>query len=125
MNNIHKATQAINQAFDHAFNHKDINAIGNLYEANAVVLPAPAGAAVEGVEAIKAFFLGLIEAGVIEHKLTFVDAVEEGNMAFQRGMWAAAMVDAQGNKQSFGGNVHLVYKKQVDGHWKAITHIWN
>ncbi len=125
MNNIQNEAQAINHAFDRAFNNKDVNAIGALYDVNAVVMPAPAGEAVAGIEAIKAFFSGLIEAGVIEHQLTFIDAVEDGNMAFQRGLWAAGMIDAHGNKQSFGGNVHLVYKKQVDGDWKAVTHIWN
>ena len=99
--------------------------IGALYDTNEVVMPAPAGEPVIGASAIQSFFQGLIDAGVIEHQLTLLDAVEDGNMAFQRGLWAAGMIDAHGNKQSFGGNVHLVYRKQADGSWKAVTHIWN
>lgn len=125
MINIQTEITAINAKFDQAFNTKKAEDIAQLYEENAVVMPAPAGAPVVGVQAIQAFFAGLIEAGVIEHKLTLTEAVADGNLAYQRGNWAGAMIDADGNKQGFGGNVHVVYHKQVDGAWKAVTHIWN
>lgn len=125
MINIQTEITAINAKFDHAFNTKQAEDIAQLYEESAVVMPAPAGEPVVGARAIQAFFAGLIEAGVIEHKLTLTEAVADGNLAYQRGKWAGAMIDATGNKQSFGGNVHVVYHKQTDGAWKAVTHIWN
>lgn len=125
MNQIQAEITAINTKFDTAFNSKNPAAIAQLYDETAVVLPAPAGAPVVGVAAIQAFFAGLIEAGVIDHQLTLTDAVADGNLAYQRGNWAGAMVDAEGVRQTFGGNVHLVYRKQADGAWKAVTHIWN
>lgn len=125
MSNIHNAISAINAKFDAAFNAKEAEEIGLLYDESAVVMPAPAGEAKVGRAAIQAFFAGLITAGVIEHQLTLVDAVEDGNLAYQRGHWAGAMFDEKGEKQTFGGNVHLVYRKQADGGWKAVTHIWN
>lgn len=125
MSNIQTEITAINTQFDQAFNTKKPADIAQLYDTNATVMPAPAGAPVEGVEAIQAFFAGLIEAGVIDHKLTLTEAVADGNLAYQRGNWAGAMIDAEGVRQTFGGNVHLVYRKQADGTWKAVTHIWN
>lgn len=125
MTNIQTQISAINAKFDQAFNSKNPTEIAPLYADNAVVMPAPAGEPVVGVAAIQNFFAGLIDAGVIEHQLTLTDAMEDGNLAYQRGKWAAAMVNEQGEKQSFGGNVHLVYRKQADGSWKAVTHIWN
>lgn len=125
MSNIQSQISAINAKFDQAFNAKNAEAIGQLYADNAVVMPAPAGEPVLGAAAIQAFFAGLITAGVIEHQLTLADAVEDGNLAYQRGKWAGAMLNEQGEKQTFGGNVHLVYRKQADGSWKAVTHIWN
>jgi len=125
MSNIQSAISSINAKFDQAFNTKNAADIGQLYAQNAVVLPAPAGAAVKGRQAVVDFFTGLIVAGVIDHQLTLVDAVEDGNLAYQVGLWAGAMVDAQGGRQTFGGNVHLVYRKQADGQWLAVTHIWN
>ncbi|WP_020167512.1 MULTISPECIES: YybH family protein [Methylotenera] len=125
MSNIQTEITAINAKFDQALNSKNAADIGKLYDANATIMPAPAGAPVTGTEAIQAFFAGLIEAGVIDHKLTLTEAVEDGNLAYQRGNWAGAMIDAEGVRQTFGGNVHLVYRKQADGGWKAVTHIWN
>ncbi len=125
MSNIQTQIAAINARFDAAFNSKNAEAIGQLYADNAVVMPAPAGEPVLGAAAIQSFFAGLITAGVIEHQLTLDEAVEDGNLAYQRGKWAGAMLNEQGEKQIFGGNVHLVYRKQADGSWKAVTHIWN
>jgi ketosteroid isomerase-like protein len=125
MQNIQTEIQAINAQFDQAFNAKNAAAIGQLYEANATVMPAPAGTPIVGAAAIQTFFDGLIQAGVIEHQLTLTEAVADGNLAYQRGNWAGAMLNADGTKQTFGGNVHLVYRKQADGGWKAVTHIWN
>jgi len=125
MSNIQSQISAINTKFDNAFNAKNAAAIGELYAADAVVMPAPAGTPVVGAAAIQEFFQGLITAGVIEHQLTLAEAVEDGSMAYQRGKWAGAMMNEKGEKQTFGGNVHLVYRKQADGSWKAATHIWN
>jgi len=125
MSNIQTQITAINAAFDAAFNGKNAVAIGQLYADDAVVMPAPAGEPVLGAAAIQSFFAGLIAAGVIEHQLTLDAAAEDGNLAYQRGKWAGAMLNEKGEKQTFGGNVHLVYRKQADGGWKAVTHIWN
>lgn len=125
MSNIQTQISAINAKFDAAFNSKNAEAIGQLYADNAVAMPAPAGEPVLGAVAIQSFFAGLITAGVIEHQLTLDEAVEDGNLAYQRGKWAGAMLNEKGEKQTFGGNVHLVYRQQADGGWKAVTHIWN
>ena len=125
MSNIQTQLSLINAAFDAAFNTKQVALIPEFYEASAIVLPAPAGAPVNGSAAIEQFFSGLITAGVIDHKLTLVQAVEDGNLAYQIGLWSGAMVDATGARQTFGGNVQLVYRKQNDGTWKAVSHIWN
>lgn len=125
MTNIQTEITAINTKFDQAFNSKKPVDIARLYEANATVMPAPAGAPVVGVEAIQAFFADLLEAGVVDHKLTLTEAVADGNLAYQRGNWAGAMIGVEGVRETFGGNVHLVYRKQADGNWKAVTHIWN
>lgn len=125
MTNIQTQITAINAKFDQAFNAKKAEEIANLYDVSAVVMPAPAGEPVIGPKAIETFFAGLIAAGVIDHQLTLVEAVEDGNLAYQRGHWSGAMIDDKGERQTFGGNVHLVYRKQAGGGWKAVTHIWN
>lgn len=125
MTTIQTDISAINAAFDQAFNSKNAAAISVLYATDAHVMPAPAGEVVSGRARIESFFAGLIEAGVIDHKLTLTEAVADGNLAYQRGTWAGAMVDEKGARQTFGGNVHVVYRKQANGTWLAVTHIWN
>ena len=66
MSNIQAEITAINAQFDQAFNSKNAADIVKLYDANATVMPAPAGTPVIGTEAIQAFFAGLIDAGVID-----------------------------------------------------------
>lgn len=115
----------LNTQFDTAFNSKNTQAIGALYAENAVVLPAPAGQPVKGRQAIVDFFGGLIQAGVIEHALSMKEAVVTDTLATQTGNWSGAMVGEDGVKQQFGGNVQVVFQKQADGQWLAVTHIWN
>lgn len=115
----------LNQQFDAAFNSKNAQAIAALYANDAIVMPAPAGQVVKGRQGVADFFGGLIQAGVIEHALTMKEAVVSETMATQTGHWAAAMVGEDGVKQQFGGNVQVVFQKQADGQWLAVTHIWN
>lgn len=116
---------ALNQQFDAAFNSKNAQAIAALYVADAIVMPAPAGAVVKGRQAVAEFFGGLIQAGVIEHALTMKEAIVTDTLATQTGNWAAALIGEDGVKQQFGGNVQVVFQKQADGQWLAVTHIWN
>ena len=116
---------ALNQQFDAAFNSKNTSASAALYADSAIVMPAPAGQPVKGRQAIADFFGGLIQAGVIEHALTMKDVIVTDTLATQTGNWAAAMIGEDGVKQQFGGNVQVVFQKQADGQWLAVTHIWN
>lgn len=116
---------ALNQQFDAAFNSKNPQAIAALYAEQAIVMPAPAGQVVKGRQAVADFFAGLIQAGVIEHALKMNEAVVSETLVTQTGYWAAAMMAEDGVKQQFGGNVQVVFQKQPDGRWLAVTHIWN
>lgn len=115
----------LNQQFDAAFNSKNVAAIAALYAEDALVMPAPAGEPIKGRQAAADFFGGLIQAGVIEHALEMKAAIVTDTLAIQTGHWAAAMVGEDGTKQQFGGNVQVVFQKQADGQWLAVTHIWN
>ncbi|MBC7787034.1 MAG: nuclear transport factor 2 family protein [Methylophilaceae bacterium] len=125
MSDIQTQLSNVNEAFDSAFNGQQIDKIAALYADNATVLPAPAGSPVKGTAAIEQFFSGLITAGVIDHHLELVEAVEDSHLAYQTGRWSGAMMDAEGARQTFGGNVQLIYRKQNDGAWKVVSHIWN
>lgn len=124
MSNFQETAKALNAQWDAAFNAKDAAAVAAMYDDAAAVIPAGAEQ-VSGKAAILAFWTNTIGQGIIDHKLALIEAVESGDMAFQRGLWSAAVVNDKGERQTFKGNVHLVYRRQADGAWKALTHIWN
>jgi uncharacterized protein (TIGR02246 family) len=124
MSNFQETAKALNAQWDAAFNAKDAAAVAAIYDDAAAVIPAGAEQ-VAGKAAILAFWTNTIGQGIIDHKLALIEAVESGDMAFQRGLWSAAVVNEKGERQTFKGNVHLVYRRQADGAWKALTHIWN
>lgn len=121
---IQEDLQALNIQWDAAFNAKQADQVAAMYDAAAAVMPAGA-AQVSGKAAVLAFWTNTIAQGIIDHKLEMVEAGESGDMAFQRGLWSAAVINDQGERQVFSGNVHLLYRRQTDGAWKALTHIWN
>ena len=114
----------INAHWDAAFNSKQPVQVAALYDNDATVLPAGA-AQVSGAAAILDFWTNTIAQGIIDHKIEMLDAGVDGNLAFQRGLWSAAVVNAEGQRQTFSGNLHVLYRRQADGSWKALTHIWN
>ena len=124
MSNFQETAKALNAQWDAAFNAKDAAAVAAMYDDAAAVIPAGAEQ-VSGKAAILAFWTNTIGQGIIDHKLALTEAVESGDMAFQRGLWSAAVVNDKGERQSFKGNVHLLYRRQADGGWKLLTHTWN
>lgn len=125
MSTLSQQLTQLNQQFDAAFNAKQADAIGPLYAEHAVVMPAPAGAPIQGREAIMSFFKGLIDMGIHHHQLAMTGLVESETQATQYGTWAGALTGEDGVTQQFGGNVQLVFARQADHRWLVVTHIWN
>ena len=122
--NFKEVAVELNAKWDAAFNAKQAEQVAAMYDDAASVIPAGADQ-VKGKAAILAFWTNTIAQGIIDHKLELIEAVEAGELAFQRGLWSAAVINEAGERQAFKGNVHLVYSRQADGGWKALTHIWN
>ena len=121
---IQSTLQTLNTQWDAAFNAKQAEQVAAMYDAAAAVIPAGA-AQVSGQAEVLAFWNNAIAQGIIDHQLELIEAGESGDMAFQRGLWSAAVVNEQGERQTFSGNVHLLYRRQADGSWKVLSHIWN
>ncbi|MFZ9642813.1 MAG: YybH family protein [Candidatus Methylopumilus sp.] len=121
---IQSTLQTLNAQWDAAFNAKQAEQVAAMYDAAAAVIPAGA-AQVSGQAEVLAFWNNAIAQGIMDHQLELIEAGESGDMAFQRGLWSAAVVNEQGERQTFSGNVHLLYRRQADGGWKVLSHIWN
>lgn len=114
----------LNRDWDAAFNSQQPALLASLYDADATVMPAGASQ-VSGSKSIEEFWSNTLAQGVVDHQIELIEAGVEGSLAFQRGLWSAAAVNAEGERQTFSGNLHLLYRRQQDGSWKALTHIWN
>jgi ketosteroid isomerase-like protein len=122
--NFKEVATQLNATWDAAFNAKNADQVAAMYDNSASVIPAGAEQ-VSGKSAILAFWTNTIAQGIIDHKLELIEAVEVGELAFQRGLWSAAVINETSERQIFKGNVHLLYRRQADGNWKVFTHIWN
>lgn len=115
----------LNTEWDEAFAQASAGTISSYYDANGSLLPA-GGEQVTGNNDIADFWSGLFSKGFTEHQITLVEAGVVGNTLYQRAKWSAVLKGADGAEpQHFGGNLHLLYKKQDDGSWKILTHTWN
>jgi uncharacterized protein (TIGR02246 family) len=57
----------------------------------------------------------------VEFEADRVEVAASGDLAYTRGHYTATMTDPKTNKPVPGGGSYLtVYKKQVDGSWKAV-----
>lgn len=113
-----------NEAWDNAFNNNQLSTLFAMYDQAATVIPA-GGEPVHGLDAISSFWKGMKDNGVDGHALTVKTAHIEPNIAIQHGKWGAGVTAASGERQNFQGNVHIVHRRQPEGDWKILTHIWN
>ncbi len=103
-NTLQSAIAGINTAWDAAFNRGD--------------------AAIGAVQ-IESLFAGAIAQGIHNHHIELHAVAGDAGMATQRGRWSAQARDAEGGLQTFSGHITVVYRRQPDGSWRALTHTWN
>lgn len=116
--------QELNARWDAAFNAKQPEQVASFYDEAGSVMPAGA-AQTSGLKDITEFWNGMIAQGIVDHHIEMIETVSDTNLALQRGKWSAAAVDANGTRQTFGGALLLTYRRQADGGWKILNHIWN
>ncbi len=114
-----QAIEAINAAFDDAYNRGDAAAIASDYIEDCAVL-APNQPTVRGRQAIEALFKGLIEevGGTVSHEI--VEVVDAGDMAYHWGTYSL-----ESGEVSDVGKVVEIFNRQADGSWKIRLSIFN
>jgi len=119
---IHATVTAMNTSWDAAFNAKNAAQVASFYDVAATVMPA-GGPQTSGND-IQGFWENVIGMGFTDHKIELIEVISEGNLAFQRGKWSAASVEA-GERKTYAGSLQVTYLKQSDGSYKVLAHIWN
>ncbi len=121
---ISTVLQALNNRWNDAFNRGQAAEVAAMYDAAATIMPA-GGPQVTGAEEIRAFWQSLFDMGATGHTIEQLEAGVDQNLAYQRCRWGVTLPGADGNRQSIGGSLMLLHRKQPDGQWKLMSHIWN
>ena len=112
------AITAASEAFEAAWNEGDWAALTAMYTDDAVIMP-PGSEAVEGTEAILAFFDA--GSGDVSLELTTLEVFSVEGAALEVGSWV--MTAADGSHADHGN--YMAAFKQTDDGWKIARDMWN
>ncbi len=109
-----------------AWNDKDVERVLSSTTEDASLLPPNAPIAT-GREALRALVTQIVESPgyTLTVEITKVEASRAGDLAYSSGTYEITVDDPEGNPVTERGKWVLVCKKQPDGTWKVVTHIWN
>ncbi len=109
-----------------AANEKDIPGIVALYTAEASLLP-PDAARVSGTDAVRGLLAESVESPgyAVTIKTMETEVSRTGDLAYSRGTHEVTVDDPEGSPVTDSGKWVVVCKKQTNGTWKIVTHIWN
>ena len=120
--------QAVRQAdaqWSKAAQAHDLDGTVSYYADDAVLLPpnAPIAADKQSIRESWAAMLGPILS--ISWQITRIDVARSGDLAYLVGTYSITVKDAHGNPSTDRGKLIEVWKKQADGHWKAVADTYN
>ncbi len=107
------------EAFETAFNAKDIDALVDLYESDARLLP-PNAEMNSGSDALRAEFGAMIDAG-LSVELTSIEAAVSGDIGYNVGTY----ILRDGDDVADAGKYMETWHRGDDGQWRYSNDIWN
>jgi len=110
--------------FVDAYKRGDFQAIGSMYDENAIAFPPDADMAM-GRQAIQDFWKGASDSGVKSIELTLLGAESSGNYMIETGKAVVHVQPAGQPETTVNSKYVVVWKKQKDGSWKIYRDIWN
>ena len=103
---------------------KQLDLIVSMYAPDADFLP-PTEVRVTGESAIRDLFskiMGSVNGGLALHSIA---TESSGNLAYDSGEYKETLVYiAHGRKAELQGNYVMVLKRQADGKWRVVQHVW-
>lgn len=109
-----------NNRFMVAYNSGDTGLLVENYLEDCKLLP-PNGDEVVGRDAIRDFWQGAMDMGIVKAELVTVEATGYGNTAIEEGRYTLYM---EGDVETDHGKYIVIWEK-VEGQWKLQSDIWN
>ena len=94
------------------------------YAPDAVLMP-PNHPIVEGRANIQGFLQGLIDSGLTSFKVDTTTIAGAGDLAYGRGRYSLTISPPSGTPVQDAGKYVVVYRRQANGAWRAVTDIFN
>ena len=119
------AIHQLDQEFMTAANARNAAALVKAFYASDAVLMPPNHGAVEGRAKIQEFLQGLMDSGLTSIKLETTSVASAGDLAYGRGRYALALSPSGGEPVQDVGKYIVVYRRQPNGTWRAVSDIFN
>jgi len=119
------AIHRLDAEFMKAANARNAAALVKAFYAPDAVLMPPNHGAVEGREKIAGFLQGLIDSGLTSIKLDTSTVASVGDLAYGQGRYTLDLSPPGGTPIQDVGKYIVVYRRQANGGWRAVSDIFN
>lgn len=119
-----EVVNAANEQWNAAFNEKNLDALVDLYAAQAT-LSAGDGNVLNGQQEISDLFNGFFENGLYNHQIETIATYSSAGQVSQLANWSADVEGENGETMSFKGVLMTVLQQNEQGEWEVVSHIWN
>jgi uncharacterized protein (TIGR02246 family) len=106
--------------FEASFNNGDAAGMAELYTEKGTLLPTGTDF-IQGKEAIRNFWQGVMDMGAKEARLKTLEVEEQGDTAIEMGNY---LLKGESNTAIDQGKYIVVWKQQ-EGQWRLDKDIWN
>ncbi len=113
--------QLLDEEFTRCIRHRDPERLVELFYASDAQLQVPGRAPIFGRAAILAYFHQAFESGLIDLKLESNQYEAEHDLACAVGRYAKTVETHPGLLHTEEGKYTVVFRRQGDGHWRAIV----
>jgi len=114
----------ISEQWARLWSEKQLDQVIELYASDAVFLTST-GDRTAGKAAIRELFKKALEANTSKLAVRSITTEVSGNLAYDSGDYRETIAPAlEGAKREGQGNYLVVYRKEKDGRWLIVQHMW-
>ena len=119
-----ESIEAVGKTMSELLNAGNAAGVAELYTEDAALMP-PGAARLDGREAIRQFWQGMLDAGVGDILVTTQEVEEAGDSAVEIGTISATAPGDGDARVALTGKYMVVYRRDGGGNWRLHRNIWN
>jgi uncharacterized protein (TIGR02246 family) len=119
-----ESIEAVGKTLCERLNAGNTAGVAELYTEDAALMP-PGAARLDGREAIRQFWQGMLDAGVGDILVATQEVEEAGDSAVEVGTISATAPGDGDARVALTGKYIVVYRRDGGGNWRLHRDIWN